>query len=213
MLICPGMMHGCAAVERSYMAAVVHRRTTELLLLWHDCSLLWNEWMTEWLCAQKALPFIRYNCLTGRTVMGWAYHVTAGASDYQSTNGCLAAQWCKKGHFWIVVWFWLRELVWHAALESGLVKEPFLTTVGSSHSSHKIHNLLWPQWSCECVWSLIWEVIYVLWLSAAVDYIRQLDVTLLFFLIGDFWMSCMLLPVTWSSDVWNKMGSTARQHS
>ena len=104
-----------------------------------------------------------------------------GASNYQSTNGCLAAQWCRKGYFWVVVWFWLRKLVWHTAFESGLVKELFLTIVGSSHSPHKIHKLLWPQWSFKYIWSLIWEVIYVLWLSAAVDYIRQLDVTLLFF--------------------------------
>jgi hypothetical protein len=166
-----------------------------------------NEWLND--CV------LRKPCLLSDTT---AWLVTLwcgerimsqqGVNDYQSTNGCLVAQWFRKGHFWVVVWFWLWELVWHTALESGLVKEPFLTTVGSSHRPHKIHKLLWPQWSCEYICSLIWEVIYVLWLSAAVDYIRQLDVTLLFFLIGDYWMSCMLLPVTSSSDVWNKMGST-----
>jgi hypothetical protein len=53
LLIFPGMMHGCTVVDRRHMAAVVHGEMTELLLFWHDCSLLWiewmNEWMTEWL--------------------------------------------------------------------------------------------------------------------------------------------------------------------
>jgi hypothetical protein len=139
-----------------------------------------NEWLID--CVLRK-PCLLSDATAWLVALWLSEHIMPqqGASDYQSTNGCLVAQWCKKGHFWVVVWFWLWELVWHAALESDLIKELFLTIVGSSHSPHKIHKFLWPQWSFKYIWSLIWEVIYVLWLSAAVDYIRQLDVTLLFF--------------------------------
>ena len=42
-------MRGCTAVDWRHMAAVVHGETTELLLFWHDCLLLCNEWMNEWM--------------------------------------------------------------------------------------------------------------------------------------------------------------------
>jgi hypothetical protein len=155
-----------------------------------------NEWLND--CMLRKLCLL--SDASAWLVALWSgEHIMSqqGESDYQSTNGCLTTHWCRKGHFWVVVRFWLWELMWHTALEAGLVKELFLTTGGSFRSPHKIHKLLWPQWSCEYICSLIWEVINILWLSATVDYIRQLDVTLLFILIGDFWVSCMLLPVTW----------------